>query len=63
MLAYGKGRWAVSQTHIMIPSVVIKGFLRWQRGYNIFAEAGLKFYAHLVLVLTMSILERVGCAL
>ena len=23
----------------MIPSVVIKGFLRWQRGYNIFAEA------------------------
>ena len=23
----------------MIPSMVIKGFLRWQRGYNIFAEA------------------------
>ena len=23
----------------MIPSLVLKGFLRWQRGYNIFAEA------------------------
>ena len=23
----------------MIPSLVIKGFLKWQRGYNIFAEA------------------------
>ena len=77
----------------MIPSVVIKGFLRWQRGYNIFAEAKpeipsrhrqltwpirtqdlfhlahmqnlriIIFYTHLVLVLTMSILGRVGGAL